>query len=93
MAREFSKMSGEIMSTQKFEIWSEGYIASGTEGRKTDPVYHGTCRGNSFEDACRNLLEGNKYFDSEELTHWGCKLYPSRFEAFGMAPEDKDSFQ
>ena len=81
------------MSTQKFEVWSEGYCANETGDKKTDPIYHGECRGNNFEDACRNLLDGNRYFDSKDLTHWGCKLYSTRFEAFGFTPEEKGELQ
>ncbi len=76
------------MSTQTFEIWMEGHHATGMD-RKSDPVYKGECRGNSFEDACRNLLDGTEHFDSDTLSVWGCKLYPTRYEAFRFTPEDK----
>ena len=80
------------MSTQKFEVWSEGYWATGMI-KKSDPVYHGECRGNSFADACRNLLDGNRYFNSKNLTYWSCKLYSTRFEAFNFTPEEKGELQ
>ena len=80
------------MSTQKFEIWSEGYWATGMD-KKSDPIYHGECRGNDFADACRNLLWDNQYFDSNKLTHWGNRLYSSRFEAFSFTPEEKGELQ
>ena len=60
---------------QTYKIFSEGYCATGTEGRTTDPVYHGIGEGISFKDACVWLFKHDKYFDHKNMTYWGCKLY------------------
>jgi hypothetical protein len=66
------------MSTQKFEIWCEG---DSNFGVKSKPIYMGTVRGNSFEDACYNQLHDNKYYDAAANTHAGSRLFASKLEA------------
>jgi hypothetical protein len=61
--------------TKTYKIYSEGYCANETEGRKTDPVCLGTSDGKSFEDACVWKFKNDKFFDHKNMTYWGCKLY------------------
>lgn len=65
-----------------YEIWSEGYVATGESGGAT---MHGTISGDSFPDACSRYAKANpefaKYFDAERLTYWGCRLFDSQDEA------------
>lgn len=65
-----------------FEIWSEGYRATGEAG----PAYKcGTAYGMSFAEACAAFAKTNAEFahnfDPVSLTHWGCKLFPTEAEA------------
>ena len=62
-----------------YRICSKGYVATGTEGRRTPDHFHGVSKGNDFREACINFSKDNpnfnKYFDKERLTYWGCPLY------------------
>jgi hypothetical protein len=65
-----------------FEIWSEGYQATGESGKA---VRHGSAKGKTFNDACAALAEEDesfsKFFDPGRLTYWGCRLFDSRTKA------------
>ncbi|GAB6989532.1 hypothetical protein [Paenibacillus pini] len=67
---------------RSYDIWSEGYVATGGSGRV---YYHGYSSGESFKEACVNFArennEFNKYFDAERMSFWGCKLYSSSSDA------------
>ena len=61
---------------REFDIWSEGFAATGESGTAT---YHGTIKAHSFFEACNKFAEENpsfnNYYKSERLTYWGCRLY------------------
>jgi len=63
---------------KKFEIWSEGFIATGEQATAT---YHGTIMANSFKEACRYMFYKRTDFDSKRLTLWGCRLYDNEMNA------------
>lgn len=65
-----------------YEIWSEGYRATGEEGSAT---FHGTMRGDSFHQACDRLAEHHsafaKYYETDTMTYWGCQLFDNEKDA------------
>lgn len=68
--------------TKEFEIWSEGFAVT---GQIAGAHYHGSCRGEDFEDACKNFAKENEefahYFNENYMSHWGCKLFDNEAEA------------
>ena len=67
-----------------WEIWSEGYIATGNCSTAT---YHGSIEASTFQEACDKFskqlknYEFFKYYDSKSLTYWGCKLFDNENDA------------
>lgn len=65
-----------------YEIWSEGFNATGESGRAT---FHGASIGVDFKDACDRFAENNKdfkyYYSPERLTYWGCRLFDNHADA------------
>jgi hypothetical protein len=47
---------------KEFEIWSEGYAAT---GERAGAHFHGKAMGETFEDACKNFREPNDIKDWE----------------------------
>lgn len=62
----------------EYEIWSEGYAASGDRGGAS---LHGTATANSFAEACEIVLSGDFNFNKEQLTYWGCRLFGKETDA------------
>lgn len=67
---------------QEFEIWSEGFAATGESGPAR---FHGTSIGIDFKDSCIKFSLANpkflEYFDSSRMTYWGCELFDNEIEA------------
>ena len=79
----------------KYDIWSEGYLASGMEGiPEKAKLVASNVEGDTFIDACYNWAKANK----NELQKWGgmtinlntdicsarlwcCRLFPTEVEA------------
>jgi len=65
-----------------WEIWSEGYMVTGNTGKHQ---LMGEAEGKTFRQACINLAkkdsEFSAYFEEEDLSHWGCSLFPTAEEA------------
>lgn len=69
-----------------YNIWSEGYLCTGMEGRPADATYHGSHPGKTFKDACIKFFsikenDDRGDFDAERLTFWGCHLYDNEVDA------------
>ena len=66
----------------EYEIWTEGFRATGESGKAT---LMGTSKGKTFKEACINFSKTDpdfrKFFDKKGLTYWGCRLYPTHSEA------------
>ena len=65
----------------KFEIWSEGYWATGD---KDSAGYHGEWEGETFADACEawaSNIQHPEYFNKSRLTYWGCRLFDNEIDA------------
>lgn len=67
---------------KRWEIWSEGYSASGDAGTA---VHHGSVKAATFKEACEQLADRDRefmrYYDAERLTYWGCRLFDNEGEA------------
>jgi hypothetical protein len=68
-----------------FEIWSEGFRATGDIGTAHK---HGEQEGEDFADACRKQFAddppndwGRSDFDPDRLTYWGCRLFDNEADA------------
>ena len=64
-----------------FQIWSEGYQAT---GNSSEAIYHGSASGENFPEACDILFKGTtneQYYDRDKLTYWGCRLFDNEQEA------------
>lgn len=65
-----------------FDIWCEGYRATGDGG----PAHlMGTWSGVDFRDAVVRFMESEpglkRYFNEENLTFWGCMLFDNEADA------------
>lgn len=69
---------GDAPSLHTFEVWSEGFRATGEHGTATR---HGKVRALSFKDACEKLLGDDGDFDADKNTHWGCRLFDNERDA------------
>ena len=61
-----------------FEIWSEGYAITGGRGKA---LFHGKIKATSFKEACDILFDDDKFYNPENLTYWGCKLFDNETDA------------
>lgn len=60
---------------KNYEIWVEGYQATGNSSLAQKL---GEAEGNTFKEACVTYFKTAsepQYFDSGDMTYWGCKLY------------------
>jgi hypothetical protein len=64
--------------TQVFQVWSEGYRATGDYGVA---ISHGQVEAENFRAACDQIFGSNLNYNSERLTYWGCRLFDSELEA------------
>lgn len=74
----------------RYEIWSEGFQATGGGGTAT---LHGKVKAKSFEEAILKFaLEHESFFElldyrpnnnsvGSDYTYWGCRLYDNESEA------------
>lgn len=69
-------------NTILYEIWSEGFVV---QGNSSGAIYHGSEYARTFKEACNKLskksLEFNRYYDPEDMTFWGCRLFDNESEA------------
>lgn len=67
-----------------FEVWSEGYAATGEHG---SAQLHGIFVGETFRDAVENCVktwlpsEVRQYYNAERLTYWGCRFFDNETDA------------
>lgn len=63
-----------------FEIWSEGYVAT---GERAGARLHGTATGEDFRSACIAYFKTNPStsFNAGTLTYWGCRLFDNEVDA------------
>lgn len=71
----------------KFQVWSEGYLATGMEGIPEKARMLAEVEADTFQAACDALcsdpewqrLHGN--YDPERCTVWGCRLFGNEADA------------
>ena len=66
---------------REYPIWSEGFACTGENGKAQ---YLGKFKGETFAAACEawaNSTDDPNYFDKEQLTYWGCRLYDNKEDA------------
>lgn len=65
---------------QTYNIWMEGAQFTGGGFQAS---YVGAAEGSNFREAVRNWFKNNPSinFDSNNLTEWGCRLFPSEAQA------------
>lgn len=67
---------------KQYNIWSEGFR---TNGEASSAFFIGTSFGSNFKEACNNfaIKDANfkKYYSSNDLTYWGCKLFDNEVDA------------
>jgi len=78
----------EIKDTSKrnpvllWEIWSEGFRATGDSGGAT---LHGKEYGTTFKKAVITFASNNpnfaEYFNKKEMSYWGCQLFDNESDA------------
>lgn len=65
--------------SKKFEVWTEGHVASGGRGKAQ---YHGSIYAENFEEACINILEDNLDYPIQGIpTVWGCRCFDNETDA------------
>ena|SRR5690349_10139820 len=63
---------------KKFDIWSEGYAAS---GESAPHMFHGSVEAPTFKEACIKHFGSDALFDPERLTYWSCRLFDNAADA------------
>lgn len=68
---------------EEFEVWSEGYAATGEHGTAQ---FLGKYKGIDFKDACMKMMldqkwEIDKFYSEKYNTYWGCKFYDNEKDA------------
>ena len=61
-----------------WEIWEEGYRVNGGSGTA---VFRGRVEAPTFREACEKFYKGDKLFDPERLTLWGCRIFDNEADA------------
>jgi hypothetical protein len=79
---EMNKPEFEKVAFKHFEIWAEGYAATGESGRA---IKMGEADGKDFKNACVNFAEKNdsfkKFFNPQYMNYWGCRLFDNEADA------------
>lgn len=76
----------------KFEVWMEGYLATGMEGVPSGPERIGVVEANSFQEACDMIGKSKKWahlYDSERRAIWGCRLHETLEGALALFKDYK----
>jgi hypothetical protein len=70
-----------------WEVWSEGYLATGMEGVPAPAQKLGEAQAETFKDACDLVCSSSTFqvrqgnYDPVRLTVWGCRLFDNKEEA------------
>jgi hypothetical protein len=70
------------LPSQRWDIWCEGYAATGERGYAHCMAHD--VPGETFADAVarfREHAEDGHLVDLQHLTYWGCRLYNNRIDA------------
>ena len=66
----------------KYEVWNEGYSATGESGTAQ---FLGVHEVDTFKEACKKALIANdwemEYYNEKTNTYWGCSFYDNETDA------------
>ena len=71
-------------SRRNYDVWIEGYLATGMEGIPMKARYLGNFAGNTFENACAMWAltsDSEDLYDAKTNKYWGCKLFDNEYSA------------
>lgn len=74
---------------KKFQVWAEGYAATGERGTAQHLVKEGETDtewpGRTFHEACINALRtlkwDMKHYDNNRNTYWACRFFDNEKDA------------
>ena len=72
---------------KKFNLWTEGYLATGMEGIPAKATFWGEFQANSFKEAIQMWKDtltdpySISCVDVENKTFWGCRFYDNESDA------------
>ena len=75
------KVREPISKLTEYEIWSEGYVAT---GNSSDATFHGKESGYTFNDAIKTFADKNGHdwdFRDGKWSVWGCDIFDNETEA------------
>jgi hypothetical protein len=64
-----------------FEVWMEGYLATGMEGVPAPAQRLGSADAETFAGACLIVCAGMESFDTNRMAIWGCRLFDNEAQA------------
>lgn len=67
-----------LFGNNKFEIWSEGFSAT---GQYSKAQFYGVVEADTFKTACDLKFQGEDTYSPEDLTLWGCQLFDNENDA------------
>ncbi len=77
----------DMMASQIWEIWTEGWCATGCEGIPQEAKFHGKFEGKTFTDAIRSFRDSlddeysRSFVDMKNQSFWGCRFYDNETDA------------
>ena len=92
LVRTGSTARKELDMAREFEVWTEGYAAT---GESQNAAFRGMWKGETFKDACKAWFDSlpetsrvfvynghaSSYYDAENNTYWGCRLSDNEADA------------
>ena len=67
-----------VKSSKYYEVWVEGYR---TISRAGYAWRAGIAEASSFQEACEIVFEGEKPYNKDNNTYWGCRLLDNEADA------------
>ena len=67
-----------------YDIWMEGYLATGMEGIPAEARLMECVVADTFQEACDTHFKNDVLYNSEQLSYWGCCLFDNETDARKM---------
>lgn len=72
-------------TTKRWQIWCEGYLATGMEGIPAKAHLFGEVEAETFQEACDNFFtrsaEDKTLYHPSPPRYWGCGLFDNEADA------------
>jgi len=84
---DFDKYNKLLQKMKEYEVWTEGYLATGMEGIPAKAQLHGKFKGNSFKEAIQAFKDtltdsySIECVDVENMNFWGCRFFDNETDA------------